>query len=110
MELSQSFSDCIPVMIILEEIKSKGIKMTSDFSKIYCKEFEDHSDALESAHMPKLWPQTKNILVIYHHFRSYMRDKGIYSPLIFTLNQICGYDHQAVCHWKIFRNVKWESD
>jgi hypothetical protein len=45
--------------------------------KIYCKAFEDNSGALEIAKAPKLWPRTKHINIIYHHFQEYVRDGSI---------------------------------
>ena len=78
MTLPQLFQDRIPVMWILQKIKSKVIENISNSLKVYCNFFEDNSGVLELARMPKLQLRTKYINVIYHHFRSYVRDKSIY--------------------------------
>jgi hypothetical protein len=43
---------------------------------MYCKVFEDNSDTLKLARLPKLFPRTKHINVCYHHFCKHVR-KGL---------------------------------
>ena len=39
--------------------------------------FKDNSGALELARVPKILQRTKHINIVYHHFRSYVRDEKI---------------------------------
>ena len=75
-------------MLILQEIKNKGIETISNSHKVYCKMFKDESGALQLARMPKIRPRTKHINVLYHHFGSYIRDYSISIFSIDTFNQI----------------------
>ena len=98
-------------MLILQEMKSKGIENISDYPKVYCKVFKDNAVALELAHTPKIWLQTKHINVLYHHFGSYVRDNSVCIFPIDTFNQILGILTNALprnyflCHWK--KPLKW---
>ena len=74
--VSQALRDVIPVMNLIQEMKEKGFQVICTLPSIYCKVFEDNSDALELAWLPKLCPRTKHINVCYHHFCKHMR-KGL---------------------------------
>jgi hypothetical protein len=74
--MSMALRDVIPVMNLIEEIKSKGFQVICTKPYAYCKVFEDNSGALELARLPKLRPRTKHINVCYHHFREHIR-KGL---------------------------------
>jgi hypothetical protein len=74
--MSMALRDVIPVMNLIEEIKSKGFQVICTKPYVYCKVFEDNSGALELARLPKLCPRTKHINVCYHHFREHVR-KGL---------------------------------
>ena len=74
--LSQSLRDVIPVMQLLEEMKSRVFKVICTEPHVHCKTFEDNSGALELARLPKLCPRTKHINFCYHHFCEYVR-KGL---------------------------------
>jgi hypothetical protein len=74
--MSMALRDVIPVMNLIEEIKSKGFQVICTKTYVYCKVFEDNSGALELACLPKLRPRTKHINVCYHHFCEHVR-KGL---------------------------------
>jgi hypothetical protein len=59
----------------------------SDPPKIYCKLFEDNSDAIELANVLKMRPHTKNINVKYHHFSDYVENEDISIDKINTADQ-----------------------
>ena len=86
--LSQSLCDVIPVMQLLEEMKSRVFKVICTEPHVHCKTFEDNSGALELDRLPKLRPQTKHINVCYHHFCEYVRKGLIKIFLIDTDDQI----------------------
>ena len=71
--MSMALRDVIPVMELLDEIKSRNFQVICTHPIVYCKVFEDNSGALELARLPKLCPRTKHINVCYHHFREHVR-------------------------------------
>jgi hypothetical protein len=85
--LSSALRQIIPVMDLLEEMKTRGIILDENTPKIFCKAFEDNSGALEMACMPRMHPQTKHINVAYHHFRSYVAQGKIMVHAISTDDQ-----------------------
>ena len=74
--LLSTLRDVIPIMQLIEEVKSNGFKVISAAPFVYCCAFEDNAGALELACLPKLCPCTKHINVCYHHFREFVR-KGL---------------------------------
>ena len=89
MGISYSLRDAIPIMSILEEMKSHGFPITETKGKVRCKVFEDNSGALEMARVHKYRPRTKHLNVKYHHFRDHVA-KGI-----ITLHAIGTKEQQA---------------
>ena len=85
--LSQSMRDAIPIINIMKELKEKGFNDSKTTPRIHCKAFEDNSGALELANAPKMRPRTKHINLVYHHFRSFVRDKTVTVHAIGTLDQ-----------------------
>jgi hypothetical protein len=71
--MSQSLRDVLPIMFLVNKIKTHGFNVISTIPNIFCKAFEDNSGALELARMPKLRPRTKHINTCYHHFREHVR-------------------------------------
>jgi hypothetical protein len=63
-----SLRDVIPIMELIQEMKSHNIPVICTKPYIYCKVFDNNSGALELAKLPKLCPCTKHINVCYHHF------------------------------------------
>ena len=61
----------------MDELKYRGYEFISTDPIVYLKAFKDNSGAPETARLPKMWPHTKAINVIYHHFRKYVRLVGI---------------------------------
>jgi len=86
--LSESLRSAIPLMHILDEIKSQGHNIVSQTPSVHCKAFEDNSGALELARVPKLRPRTKHINLIYHHFKDYVRKGHISIYPIATNDQV----------------------
>ena len=75
--LSSALRDNIPIMELLEEF--------ANAPKVYCKAFEDNSEALEIKCSPKMHPHTKAVKVIYHHFYEHVRlGKFLFIPLQLT--------------------------
>ena len=66
--LSMALRDVIPIMQLVEEIKSKGFPVICELPYVYCKAFEDNSGALELARLPKMRPRTKHINQCYDPF------------------------------------------
>jgi hypothetical protein len=66
----------IPVMNLLQEMRERDYQVICTKPHMYCKVFEDNSDALELARLPKLHPRTKHINVCYHHFCEHVQ-KGL---------------------------------
>ena len=75
--LSSALRDVIPIMSLVEEIKSKVFPIFFNSPHVFFKAFEDNSGALELARLPKLLPKTKHINVCYHHFCEHVRKDKI---------------------------------
>ena len=86
--LSTALRQAIPLMQILEEMKSCGVIDKKYVPKVYCKAFEDNSGALELARTPKMRPRTKHINTKYHHFRGHVSRKEIEVHSIKTEDQL----------------------
>jgi len=86
--LSQSLREAIPIMQLLEELKSHKIHIYSTEPKVYCKAFEDNSGALEISRLPKMRPRTKHINLKYHHFCEFVCLGKIHVYPISTKDQI----------------------
>ncbi|KAL7481129.1 hypothetical protein ACHAW6_006810 [Cyclotella cf. meneghiniana] len=52
--LSQALCDVIPIMALLEEMSGCHFQISCKAPRIYCKVFEDNSEALELGRLPKL--------------------------------------------------------
>ena len=74
MALSTALREVIPLIQLVKEMGEHGFGTYATVPMIYCKAFEDNSGALEMSRTHKLRPRTKHINVIYHHFRSYVRN------------------------------------
>ncbi|GFH44538.1 hypothetical protein CTEN210_01012 [Chaetoceros tenuissimus] len=85
--LSQALREAIPIMDLLEEIRSHGLAKEYIPAKVYCKAFEDNSGALEMATVHKIRPRTKHINNVYHHFREHVRSGRITVHAISTKEQ-----------------------
>ena len=68
-DITYSLWYCIPFILLLHEIKIKGVKTLYIYLKIYWKSFKDNSGALELAYMPKLQLCTRHNNTIYHPFQ-----------------------------------------
>ena len=49
MSLSQALREVVPIMNLISELKERKITTISSVPKVYCKDFEDNSGALELA-------------------------------------------------------------
>jgi hypothetical protein len=86
--LSAALRQVIPVMDLLEEMKTQNIVTDNNTPKIFCKAFEDNSGALEMARMPRMRPRSKHINTYYHHFRSHVAEGKITVHAISTTDQV----------------------
>ena len=77
MALSNSLREVIPIMSIMQELNKQGWGFATKMTSVHCRVFEDNSGALELAKVPKMRPRTKHINILYHHFRSHVRDGKI---------------------------------
>ncbi len=59
--------EVIPLLRLMEEVKSSGLPISMKWGKIHCHIFEDNSGTLEMAKM-RILPNTKHISVKYHQF------------------------------------------
>ena len=87
-------------------MKINGVKSISYSLNIYCKAFEHNSGDLELACTPKLSMRTRNINVIYHHFRLYVRYKSISIFPIDMPNQITDIFTKALTQNELLRHQK----
>jgi hypothetical protein len=71
--LSQSLREVIPMINIMIEVNRLGVCNYCTVPKVYCKASEVNSGALELAKAPKMRPRTKQINLVLHHFRDYVR-------------------------------------
>jgi hypothetical protein len=85
--LSYALREVIPIMELLEEMKSFGFPIAGTTSKVHCQHFEDNSGALETAKVHKFRPRTKHINVKMHHFKDYVTRKEISIHPIRTTEQ-----------------------
>ena len=65
------------MMKLVSEMDEHGWGMPMVALRIHCRVFEDNSGALELARVPKIRSRTKHINIIYHHFRTFVRDGKI---------------------------------
>ena len=86
--LSQSLRTVIPIIDIIEEMKTNNISTISTAPTVFCKAFEDNSGAFELAKSSKLTPRAKHINLSYHHFREAVRLRTIQLFPISTVNQL----------------------
>ena len=77
----------IPVINLLQELKTRGFPIDTSKPRVRCKLFKDNSGAIEMAKVPKMRPRTKHINIRYHHFRSFVKDKIISILKIDTADQ-----------------------
>ena len=84
----QALRDFIPVINLLEELKSKNIETFNTAPTVFCKAFEGNLGALELAKSPKMTPRTKHINISYLHFREYVRLRIIQLFTICTTEQL----------------------
>ena len=89
--LSYALREAIPIMELLNEMKSNGFPTTSAKPRIFCKVFEDNSGALEIANTHKYRPRTKHLNVKLHHFRDYVTRGEIKVVPIRTDSQLADY-------------------
>jgi hypothetical protein len=72
--LSTALRQVIPLMRLVDEIKSYTNLGMVTIPVVKCIAFEDNTGAVELANVPKMRPRTKHINCKYHHFRQYVFD------------------------------------
>ena len=70
--MSRALQDTLPVVWILQEMKTRGLPVHATKAQVHCRVFQDNSGAIEIANNPKYRPRTKHINVRYHFFRSHV--------------------------------------
>ena len=73
--ISYALREAIPIMNLLEEMKTQGFPISSSKPDIHCSVLEDNIGAIEITKFPKLCPKTKHINIKLYHFRSYIENK-----------------------------------
>ena len=76
-------------MNLLNQMKEKGIAVSTNAAKVRCRVFEDNTGALEIAREEKYRPRTKHLNIRLHHFRSYVDSGDV------TIHKIDMYDQLA---------------
>jgi hypothetical protein len=66
--LSMFLQGVLQLMFLIDKIRERNFQVICMTPHVYRKVFEDNSEALELARLPKLQPRTKHINVCYHHF------------------------------------------
>ena len=87
--LSASLREAIPIMNLIDEMKSYNLTTVNSTAKVHCKVFEDNTGALEMAREHKFRPRTKHIHIKYHHFREYVDAKRI------SIHSVSTHDQRA---------------
>ena len=75
--LSHALREAIPIMELLNEMKTYKFPVSDKTPRVKCKVFEDNSGAIEMANTHKYRPRTKHINCKLHHFRDYVTRKEI---------------------------------
>ena len=70
--LSYALREAIPLMTLLEELKTHGFPVDQTKASVQCKVFEDNSGAIEIATNHKWRPRTKHLNCRLHHFWSHV--------------------------------------
>mmetsp|Transcript_14262 Transcript_14262/g.16582 ORF Transcript_14262/g.16582 Transcript_14262/m.16582 type:complete len:101 (+) Transcript_14262:473-775(+) len=76
------------MMRLMQELKDNGFEDTYTKPKIRCKAFEDNTGALALATVPKIRPRTKHVNLVYHHFRSAVKNGDIEILPVESANQL----------------------
>lgn len=86
--LSQSMREAIPIIGLLDEMRSMNLIPKLDKTSAKYKAFEDNLGAIELAKLPKMTPRTKHINITYHHFRSFVTNCSVTLLPISTKGQV----------------------
>ena len=70
--LSYALREAIPLMTLLEELKTHGFPVDQTKASVQCKVFEDNSGAIEIATNHKWRPRMKHLNCRLHHFWSHV--------------------------------------
>lgn len=89
--LSYILRDTIPIMNLLDEMKSNELIISKTRAEVKCRVFENNSGDLEMAKVQKYRPRTKQINVKLHHFRDYVKQGKILIKQIGALDQLADY-------------------
>jgi hypothetical protein len=99
--LSYALREVIPLMRLLEEMKSHGFPISKTTSDVHCRVFEDNSGALEMAKVHKFRPRTKHMNVKLHHFRTFVEKGQITLHAIPSDKQLADYLTKALPESKL---------
>ena len=62
--MSRALQDTLPLVWLLEEMKSHGHKIFSSTAKVHCRVFQDNSGAIEVANTPKYRPINQKVSLL----------------------------------------------
>ena len=74
--LSQATKEVSPFIIFLKEINAV-FPLNLKEPKFHCKVFEDNNSCISLATVQKSSPRTKHLVLKYHHFRRFVKDKTL---------------------------------
>eukprot|EP00590_Aulacoseira_subarctica_P001421 CAMPEP_0172414700 /NCGR_PEP_ID=MMETSP1064-20121228/1332_1 /TAXON_ID=202472 /ORGANISM="Aulacoseira subarctica , Strain CCAP 1002/5" /LENGTH=1323 /DNA_ID=CAMNT_0013151491 /DNA_START=262 /DNA_END=4233 /DNA_ORIENTATION=+ len=86
--LSMAVREIIPLTLLFQEAKDRGIDVDVNKAIVRCKLFEDNRGAAEIARVPKFRPRTKHINLKYHHFREHVKSGLLQIEDIATEDQL----------------------
>jgi histone deacetylase 1/2 len=95
---SEALRSAIPLIHLIEEIKSRGITTTTGKAKVLCKLFCDNQGACELIRLPKIRPRTKHINTKLHHFRDHVANGSITIQYVPTGEQIADIATKPLSH------------
>ena len=74
--LSQSMREVVPFLNLLKEV-SCTLNMNVPVPKLKCCVYEDNNGCITLANYVKFSPCTKHIVLKYHHFRNFVKNKTV---------------------------------
>jgi hypothetical protein len=65
----QALREVMPMLEILKELEDASFEYDTAIPTVHCKAFDDDTEAVEMARLPKMRSRTKHINIKYHHIR-----------------------------------------
>ena len=81
--LSSALRTMIPVINLMQELKTRGFPIDTSKPRVRCKLFEDNSGAIEMAKVPKMRPRTKTKRILIHSYvKTFRRFSSVFLNII----------------------------